>query len=99
MDTILPTNLPTPVVYKEEFEQYRHVAHGFHLSAFEAGLLFPLEAAAHDMAALIEEVNQRASQVVPDQLQKLAEAKGLTSKGSCDPLGRSGRVVQIRAHS
>lgn len=87
MDTIMPTNLPTPVVYKEEFEQFGHVAHGFHLSAFKAGMVFPLEAAAHDMAALIEEVNALASQVVPQQLQKLADDKGVDVKELMRPAG------------
>jgi hypothetical protein len=77
MDAIMPMKLPTPVVYKEEFEQFGQVAHGFHLSAFEAGLVFPLEAAAHDMAALIEEVNALASRLVPEQLQKLADGEGV----------------------
>lgn len=87
MDTITPANLPTPVVYKEEFEQFGHVTHGFHLSAFEAGMMFPLEAVANDTAALIEEVNAIASQAVPEQLSKIADDKGVDVEGLMRPTG------------
>lgn len=85
MDVINPMDLPIPVVFKEEFEQFGHAVHGFHLSAFEAGLALPLEAAAQDMAKLIEEVNDQASRVVPGQLQKLAEEEGVDVRELMSP--------------
>ena len=87
MDTTTPANLPTPVVYKEEFEQFGHVAHGFHLSAFKAGTVFPLEAAAHDMATLIADVNDNASRAMPQQLQKHADDNGLDINELMRPTG------------
>jgi len=49
----------------------------FKLCAFESSLVLPLEAATNDLIALLEELNDRLSQVLPAQLQRHAAAEGL----------------------
>jgi hypothetical protein len=73
-----PVSLPVPVVYAEEVaESGGVVAHGFQLSGFEAPLVLPLEAAANDMIALLHELNDRLSELLPAQLEKHAASEGL----------------------
>ena len=73
-----PADLPAPVVYADEVAQSGGVVvHGFQLCAFESSLVLPLEAATNDFIALLEELNDRLSQVLPAQLQRHAAAEGL----------------------
>lgn len=87
MDTVNPPSLPTPVVYADEFARFGHVAHGFQLSAFDPSLVLPLETAANDLTALLEGLNDRASRLVPTQMQQHAATHGLELEDLMQPSG------------
>jgi hypothetical protein len=74
-DLVNPAGLPAPAVDPGEIAQFGRVADNFQLSAFK--LTLPLEAAAHDLSALMDGLNDFLSRSLPAQLEKHAKEEGL----------------------
>jgi hypothetical protein len=93
-----PLALPLPVVYAEDVAASGGlVAHGFLLSGFKAPLELPLEAAANDLIALLHELNDRLSELLPRQVEKRAESEGLDLDRAMRPaLGDMGLMLKFR---
>jgi len=74
-DLVNVAGLSAPVVNPDEIAQFGRVADNFQLSAFK--LMLPLEAAASDLSALMNELNDFLSGALPAQLEQHAKSEGL----------------------